>query len=1512
MLVSLFCNQTVQHFSLPEKAAGRYPFFVGTQKKLVGCFEGTSEGWRICLEPGFRYKEYRNQSDVLLQPLHIYLLEDVTGFPLFLFTEALTEDRQKFVKYCICKPGEISIGRNRENGIVLQNRFISSNHARLICGAHEWVLEDLESVNGVYVNGRRIKKSRISCGDTIYLMGCRILVGSFFLAINNPDNSVEIRSPLLCVYEPQQIGKESKYHSEAVEEPLFFCSPHFRNTLEQTVIRVDSPPPLIQMQETPLFLSLGPALTMGMTSVVMAIVAYLNYYSGAAELINVVPTFFMAAAMLAGSLLWPMLSRRSDRKRYRDQAEMRLQKYRKYLDQIREQCFVVRQKQERILRENIPDLAELGRRVEEKDRMLWECSAYNSSFLTVRLGVGQLPAMLCLEGTSGRFSVEEDPLNADLSRLLEEPQYLQKVPVTRSLKEASVWGITGLKQQAQLFAASLAFQLAALHPYHELKLAFIVPQEAPWEFIRYLPHAWDGPSMRMTASTPQEVKALSFHLSAIVQERMNSENRTNGPWYVVFVTDKMLSDELTVLSLILPQAQKLRMAVIRVDELLRNLPRECTRVIQFNGKDAVLVDGGEQLENQIHFLPEMLPQNKLSVFSRRMSNILLADAEDRRKLPATVTLLELYGVGKCEHLNVVSRWQENNPIHSLQAPIGIGEDGEPIFLDLHESFHGPHGLIAGMTGSGKSEFIITYILSMAIQFSPDEVAFILIDYKGGGLAGAFENQKNGLRLPHLSGTITNLDGSAVKRSLIAIQSELRRRQRIFNEAREQTDEGTIDIYKYQRMYRSGQVSEPLPHLFIISDEFAELKAQQPEFMEQLISTARIGRSLGIHLILATQKPAGVVNDQIWSNSRFHVCLKVQQKEDSNEMIKRTDAAYLTDTGRFYLQVGFNELFVLGQSAWSGAPYVPANQPQVRRDESVEVLDGLGRTLAKAKPASAKLQASSTQVVAVVRYLAAMAAQEQKSAKPLWLPPLPDHLFIQSLCAQYHWKMPEESLSPAVGEIDDPSHQRKALFTLPLSQDGSVLILGMAGSGKTTLLQTILYQLLKSRMADRLSVYLVDLASESLRAFSAAPQVGGVLLAEHGERVETLFHLLEKEVTRRRKLFAEYGGMLHSYCAETGNAVSEILVVIHSYAAFAEQFADQEEALFRMIRDGARYGIYFIVTAGSVGAVRYRLLQSFGRIITLQMTDKTDYSTVFGNTEGVYPAQIPGRGLVYLEAPYEFQVAYAFSSLEDIRSFCTMQEEKAVCFAPSIPYLPERVDFTVFRSGQFDLSHFPVGISKKDLSPLCLNLTKQVAMRLMGQTSEAFRGVAEGFAETAQKLLNVNVQVWDADRIWKGSFSEGLSYHAEELETQVGLLFQEMVKRNNLYKEKPTNKGFADCLYVVTGYSRLLEMLTPDGVDKLRLLIQKAEPQYRIYFLICGTPREVSAMEKEDWYERQINLEYGIWVGKGILEQYKLNLSVKTNDLYQIPPKGFGYVVREGKAELVKLLQNSEEQEEQDE
>ena len=406
---------------------------------------------------------------------------------------------------------------------------------------------------------------------------------------------------------------------------------------------------------------------------------------------------------------------------------------------------------------------------------------------------------------------------------------------------------------------------------------------------------WDDEqNQRYLAATSEEVRELSAELEREILPRGNVKNHEQeeiSPHYVIIAASLKMADQCEAFRKMLGFEKNCSLSMLSLGSELRELPKEIKTVIDLTEPEHCTVYDKEDISGRrLSFVLEKVKEDWLPQLGEELANIRLDLASQKFALPDMMTFLEMFQVGKIEHLNCLTRWKENDPTKTLQTPIGVGTAGETFMLDLHEKFHGPHGLVAGMTGSGKSEFIITYILSLAVNYHPDEVAFILINYKGGGLAGAFEDEEKGIRLPHLAGTITNLDGAAVNRSLISIQSELRRRQAIFNEARRVANEGTMDIYGYQQLFRDGIVTEPVPHLFIISDEFAELKAQQPEFMEQLISAARIGRSLGVHLILATQKPSGVVDDQIWSNSKFRICLKVQEKADSQDMIKCPDAA----------------------------------------------------------------------------------------------------------------------------------------------------------------------------------------------------------------------------------------------------------------------------------------------------------------------------------------------------------------------------------------------------------------------------------------------------------------------------------------------------------------------------------------------------------------------------------------------------------------------------------------------
>lgn len=433
----------------------------------------------------------------------------------------------------------------------------------------------------------------------------------------------------------------------------------------------------------------------------------------------------------------------------------------------------------------------------------------------------------------------------------------------------------------------------------------------------------------------------------------------------------------------------------------------------------------------------------MDVFSRQLSNFKVRENASNAAIPDMLTFLDMYKTSRVEDLDMYHKWLENRTYESMRSLIGQKAGEQPVYLDIHEKYHGHHGLVAGTTGSGKSETLQTYILSLVLNYHPHEVAFILIDYKGGGMAQSF------IGLPHLAGVITNLGGNQTTRALLSINAEIKRRQRTFNEYK------IKHIDAYIELYRNGEAEEPMPHLLIIADEFAELKKEQPDFVRALVSAARVGRSLGINLILATQKPSGVVDDEIWSNTRFRICLRVADKQDSNEMLKRTDAAYITGTGRGFLQVGNDEIFDEFQSGWSGAPYtpeVPFNDDSKAKAVIIG-LTGKPEAVKKKKKKKGDNVKKFTQLDAMVQYAANLAEENHiKPLRQIWLPPLPGLFYLDDL--ELTWD--EKQIKLPVGLADDPQNQRQFPVYLDFIRDGHLLICGSAGSGKTSLVQTILY------------------------------------------------------------------------------------------------------------------------------------------------------------------------------------------------------------------------------------------------------------------------------------------------------------------------------------------------------------------------------------------------------------------------------------------------------------------------
>ena len=420
--------------------------------------------------------------------------------------------------------------------------------------------------------------------------------------------------------------------------------------------------------------------------------------------------------------------------------------------------------------------------------------------------------------------------------------------------------------------------------------------------------------------------------------------------------------------------------------------------------DALVIDGKSAMLHAKETIPVFLSKlsdERWDDFLQRMASRECVHA------PRPTDFLSLFSCSSCAQLQAEMRWKRQRLSGSLAAVLGWDEQGDPIVLDAHEKADGPHGILAGMTGSGKSELLLSYILSLSCSCSPETVSFFLIDYKGGSMVSALR------RLPHLCGMMTNLDEASLQRVRISLNREITMRQEQFWRMMSEHHLSSLSIAQYQQLCDGSYV--PLGHLFIIVDEFAQLREEHAQFLDELRRAARIGRSLGIHLLLCTQKPGGIIDEQIRSNARFRICMKVQSRADSRDMLQGDEALALRNAGEFILQVGDGEKSIRGVSAYVNADYCP--QARTCAAHLLQILDQEGRTHSALRWQDA--DGTQKQLGAVVDHLCACAEKMGMRARQICAPELP----------QYAECPPKESMQ--LGWRDCPQRQ----CVMPLSIKG---------------------------------------------------------------------------------------------------------------------------------------------------------------------------------------------------------------------------------------------------------------------------------------------------------------------------------------------------------------------------------------------------------------------------------------------------------------------------------------------
>jgi len=1282
----------------------------------------------------------------------------------------------------------------------------------------------------VYQNFSRVKKSTsLTPGDELFFDGVILFVHEEMVEVY--PSGKKVRSNLVKLMEADQPYSE--------DYPDYHRSPRiiYREPDDKRTIAKPSSKPRKPSEQ------LGRTIIPPLVMIIALIIVSLIQPRG----IFIIVMLAMTVTTIILSITYYIKSV----KKYKVDMKERNESYNAYLQRKTKELYLAAEEQRHALNYHYPDVRQIREMTQRVDARTYEKTMFHHDFLHYRTGLGTVETSFEIEFNEEEFTQEKDELLDQAKELYDAYQEITDVPVVTSLMKGPVGyiGHRGLVlEQLQL----MVMQLSLFHSYHDLQFITIFPEEEKeeWDWMRWIPHAnLRDVNVRGFVYHERSRDQVLYSLYQILKMRKRMvEEKDNknekfyfSPHYVVLITDEKLILDHTIMEFFNEDQGDIGVSLVFVQDVMQSLPEHVTTVIDIrdakNGN--ILLEEGELVNRK--FTPDHFPEN----FNKEDVSRALAPLNHlqalKNSIPESVTFLEMYGVEKVEELRVPERWVQHETYKTLAVPLGLRGKEDLVQLNLHEKAHGPHGLVAGTTGSGKSEIIQSYILSLAVNFHPHEVAFLLIDYKGGGMANLFKN------LPHLLGTITNLDRAQSMRALASIKAELEKRQRLFSE------HGVNHINQYQKLYKQGKVSEPMPHLFLISDEFAELKAEQPDFMKELVSTARIGRSLGIHLILATQKPSGVVDDQIWSNSKFKLALKVQNESDSNEILKTPDAAEITLPGRAYLQVGNNEIYELFQSAFSGADYVPEKDDENFVDTTIYAINELGQYDILTEDLSGLgkkevIEKTPTELEAVIDYIHdySEAAQIEPLPRP-WLPPLEEQIVAHDLHPvdfKGAWLEPKKPLHATIGLLDQPELQAQVPLELNLTKDGHVAVFASPGYGKSTFLQTMVMDLARQHNPEHLHMYLLDFGTNGLLPLKNLPHVADTMMLDETEKIGKWIRLVAGEIRERKQRLSKYGvANMEMYERMSGENVPNLFLVIDTYDSVRDaDFADEFNKIITQIaREGAGLGIHLAISAGGQNALRMPLASNIKLQAALYLIEQTEARSIVGRTD-LEIEEIPGRGLIKLDQPALFQTMLPEEGEEALDIIDAIQRTAAEMDQywdgerpEEIPMMPEGVlAFEKFKNNRKtkELTNkglLPLGLEFEEVAPIAFQPQAHRHLTVVSDRKDGMERTQQALAKNMTLLSGIyQMMIIDTDEQKLAGFGSQLNAYISDQGSV------KAVKTDLLQEIENRKAGQEEAVNWIVMIADLKDFTQRSGLEEEEFaMFLNDGAKTRIYFIICS-------------------------------------------------------------------------------
>ena len=1114
--------------------------------------------------------------------------------------------------------GHFLIGRDGANDITIADPLVSKRHARIEVAATFVELVDLNSANGILVDGGLVQRLRVIPGQTFALGDCEFVVHmvSDFDGSASGDPVLERGGALLFNRSPRV---EERFAGEDLDEPRY---------------------PRDQVQRLFPWPMLVAPILLGLSIYAM---------SGNPRSLLIV---FMSPLMMLGNFI-------SQKTNLGQRLRKEEESFEEQFERLEEKLYHAHPREREVRHNEVPAVAVVFDEAMRLGPLLWTRRPEHWNFLSLRLGVCEDESRTRIKRTETPEALAEYVERVD--RLEERYKMIPDVPILESLQSVGSIGVAGPTSLASDALRGIAVQLFGMHSPNELVTVALT--EPGWanelDWLKWLPHTsserspFKDVSLADSASTGA---ALLSGLEEIVLRR-SREAKSQRPPYgedwdpMLYGTDvKRAAEDATFpgqtailvivtndapvdrarLTQILERGADVGVYGLFVAPVVAALPAACRTFVDVSaGLDRATVGTVRSGVGYRDVQVEGVSHSYMTMFAKRLAPVVDSSTviEDSSDIPNSVMFLSLVGTDLAEDPHaVIDRWRQNNTIidrsgapqsrlkkaGNLRAIIGQSQT-DAMTLDLRTQ--GPHALVGGTTGAGKSEFLQAWVLGMAAAHSPDRVTFLFVDYKGGS---AFADCVD---LPHTVGLVTDLSPHLVRRALTSLRAELHHREHLFNRKKAK------DLLELEKR----RDPETPPALVLVIDEFAALAGEVPEFVDGVVDIAQRGRSLGIHLIMATQRPAGVIKDNLRANTNLRIALRMADEADSRDVVDDGIASTFSASipGRAIAKTGPGRL-VPFQSAYAGG-WTADDDSAAAEVRVAELRFGSTSEWEPDRPAESDshledLGPNDQKRIVSTLINAADKARLERPRRP-WLDDLSPLVDLRDLPNEGDGRIP-------LALMDVPEKQLQQAGVFSPDRDGSLVIYGTSGSGKSTLLKTIGTAAGMRPDLGRVQVYCLDFASGALGALSALPHVGSVVDGADVERIQRLLRTLDGEMDRRAAAFsAASAASVQEYRELVDARMPRILLLIDNYPEFKK---DWEVApgrgpfyriFMRILGEGRTLGVHTVITADRGNAVPSAVAANISRRVVLRMGDPSQYM-LLGTPRDVLDDQSgPGRAIV---------------------------------------------------------------------------------------------------------------------------------------------------------------------------------------------------------------------------------------------------------------------------------------------